>query len=40
MTQPEIDQMEREIHGEPEPSDHAPLGNPMDPDGPLTGPQR
>ena len=40
MTQPEIDQMEREIHGEPEPQDHAPLGNPLDPDGPLTGPQR
>ena len=40
MSQPEIDQMEKEIHGEPEPDDHAPLGNPLDPDGPLTGPQR
>ena len=40
MTQLEIDTMEKQIHGEPEEPDHAPLGNPMDPDGPLTGPQR
>ena len=40
MTQDEIDDMEKQMHGEPEPDDHAPLGNPMDPDGPLTGPQR
>ena len=40
MTQDEIANMEKQIHGEPEEPDHAPLGNPMDPDGPLTGPQR
>ena len=40
MTQDEIDDMEKQMHGEPEPDDHAPLGNPMDPDGPLAGPQR
>ena len=40
MTDDEIKKMDRQIHGEPEPDDHAPVGNPMDPDGPLTGPQR
>ena len=30
MTQDEIDDMEKQMHGEPEPDDHEPLDNPMD----------
>jgi len=35
MTQDEIDSMERQITGEPEPDDHEPMDNPMDKDGPM-----
>ena len=30
MTQDEIDDMEKQMHGEPEPDDHEPMDNPMD----------
>ena len=30
MTQDEIDDMEKQMHGEPEPDDHEPIDNPMD----------
>ena len=35
MTQEEIDTMDRQINGEPEPEDHEPMDNPMDKDGPM-----
>ena len=34
MTQMEIEKMDRQINKEPEPDDHEPIANPMDPDGP------
>jgi hypothetical protein len=34
MSQEEISKMDREINKEPEPDDHEPIANPMDPDGP------
>jgi len=36
MSQEEINKMDREINKEPEPDDHEPIANPMDPDGPAT----
>ena len=35
MSKEEIKQMDKEIHGEPEPQDHEPMDNPMDKDGPM-----
>ena len=34
MSQEEINKMDRQINKEPEPDDHEPVANPMDPDGP------
>jgi len=34
MSQEEINKMDRQINKEPEPDDHEPTANPMDPDGP------
>jgi len=34
MSQEEINKMDRQINKEPEPDDHEPIANPMDPDGP------
>ena len=38
MTQVEIEKMDRQINNEPEPDDHEPMDNPMDKDGPKSGP--
>jgi len=38
MSKDEIKQMDKEINGEPEPQDHEPMDNPLDPDGPAVGP--
>ena len=35
MSKEEIKQMDKEIHGEPDPQDHEPMDNPMDKDGPM-----
>jgi hypothetical protein len=34
MTEEEINKMDRQINKEPEPDDHEPVADPMDPDGP------
>jgi len=39
MSQEEINKMDRQINKEPEPDDHEPINNPMDSDGPKSGPQ-
>ena len=39
MTQDEIDDMEKQMHGEPEPDDHEPVDNPMDDGGSTGGPR-